>query len=134
MIRSGAQRAVDLLQGSSNAFLANGRVRQFNCVSCHQQTLPAVAFALARERGLRVNERELGHQLAAQIAQRSATAEFALELDEPTPAATVTLGYEADGLHALRYAPDAVTESTSHYLLGVQRTDGSWFSLRVGRR
>jgi mono/diheme cytochrome c family protein len=128
MIRSGAQRAVDLLQGSSNAFLANGFVRQFNCVSCHQQTLPAVAFALARERGLRVDERELGRQLGAQVAQRSATAEFALELDEPTPAATVTLGYEADGLHALRYAPDAVTESTSHYLLGVQRTDGSWFS------
>jgi ankyrin repeat protein len=51
MIRQSATRAVKLLQRTSDVFLQSGIVKQQTCVSCHQQTLPAVAFAWARERG-----------------------------------------------------------------------------------
>jgi ankyrin repeat protein len=127
LVRDRTQRSVDLLQRNSTAFLENGFVRnQTHCVSCHQQALPAVAFGLARERGLHVDERELGRQLAATVAEHARSTENARELDEPTPGRGLALGYDADGLHALGYAPDQTTEVSSRYLLAMQRTDGSW--------
>ena len=125
--RASAQKAVALLQRNSTAFLETGFVRdQSKCISCHQQTLPAVAFGLARERGLTLDEHELGRQLAAQLGMLSPRAAAAREMDEPVPDPSVSLGYGADGLAALRYAPDDVTGAMSHYLLGVQRANGSW--------
>jgi ankyrin repeat protein/mono/diheme cytochrome c family protein len=127
MVRDGAQRAIVLLQRSSTAFLENGFVRdRAQCVSCHQQALPAVAFGLARERGLRVDERELGRQLAATIADHTREAERARELDEPDPGGGTTLGYDFDGLNALHYAPDELTGVTTRYLLHTQQADGWW--------
>ena len=95
-------------------------------MTCHQQALPAVAFGWARERGLRVDTHELGRQLDAQFERRSIEMERALELNQPTPDAPVALGYDADGLRALRYESDDMMEAMSHYLLGTQRGDGSW--------
>jgi ankyrin repeat protein len=128
LIRERTQRSIELLQRNSTAFLENGFVRETaRCVSCHQQSLPAVAFGLARERGLRVDEQQLGLQLHASLAQRVPQAELAREMDgEPTPAADVTLGFELDGLSALHYAPDETTYAFTRYLLGVQKPDGSW--------
>ena len=51
LIRQSATRAIALLQRTSDVFLQSGVVKQQSCVSCHQQTLPAVTFAWARERG-----------------------------------------------------------------------------------
>ena len=129
MVRDSAQRAIDLLQHSSTAFLQTKHVRdQARCVSCHQQALPAIASGWARERGLRVDEHELGRQLAQTFELRKARMMVALELELPTPGATTALGHDADGLHALRYASDEVLEAMSYWLLAIQRTDGSWFS------
>lgn len=127
LVRDSAQRAIDLLQRSSTAFLENAFVRETaKCVTCHQQALPAVAFGWARERGLRVNTHELGRQLHATVSQRAPQAEQARQMDEPTASSDFTLGYDADGLDALRYAPDEVTAAFSHYLLGTQQPDGFW--------
>lgn len=127
IVRQSAQRAVDLLQRNSTAFLENGFVRNVaKCVSCHQQALPAVAFGLARERGLRVDEHEIGRLLAATLAVRSPEAENARQMDEPTPGGGLTLGYDADGLRALGYPADEMWESFSRYLLAQQHRDGSW--------
>lgn len=129
MIRDGAQRALDLLQRNSTAFLENGFVRdRARCVSCHQQALPAVAFGWARERGFKLDEAALGRLLHATVSQRDPQAENARQLDEPTPSADVTLGFDADGLHALRFAPDDLSDAMSHYLLAIQHPDGSWAS------
>lgn len=129
MTRESAQRAVELLQRNSTAFLENGFVRNTaKCVSCHQQALPAVVFGLARERGLRLDEHELGRQLAATVANHGREADNARELDEPNPAGATTIGYDLDGLNALHYAPDELTGAWTHYLLQIQQTDGSWIS------
>jgi len=126
-IRSGAQQAVALLQRSSSKFLENGFVRdQAKCISCHQQTLPAVTFALARERGFDVDETALARQLVAQIAMVAPRIEHARQMLEPVADAPVSLGYGADALHALGYPADELTGALSHYLLGVQRANGSW--------
>ena len=127
LVRASAQRAVDLLQRNSTAFLENGFVRNAaKCVSCHQQALPAVAFGLARERGLRIDEAAVGRLLAATIAVRASEVENARQMDEPTPGGGTTLGYDADALHAMNYASNEMMETFSRYLLAVQHADGSW--------
>lgn len=66
LIRESASRAIQLLQRSSDAFLQSGVVKRQNCVSCHQQTLPAVAFGWAMERGVAVDEASIGRQVQDQ--------------------------------------------------------------------
>ncbi|MEO7598499.1 MAG: ankyrin repeat domain-containing protein [Opitutus sp.] len=128
-IREGAQLAIDLLQISSTAFLQNGFVKKSNCTSCHQQSLPAVAFGWARERGLRIDEHELGRQLVAKVNQRAVQLERARQLMQPTGGAAIPLGYDAEEMAALHSGPTEITEATSYYLLGTQQSDGSWPSL-----
>ena len=128
-IREQVQRAVNRLQRSSRAFIQNPFVRdQAKCVSCHGQYLPAPAYALARERGLTVDDHELGRQLEAHLAMLNATAESARQMDEPVPDAPMSLGNGSLALRALHFAPDATTDALSTYLMRVQRADGSWLS------
>jgi len=121
-----AQRAINILQRSSDGFLANGFVKESACVSCHQQTIPAVAFGMARERGLRLDESSLIRQLNAQHASWSKTRDKAYEMYEPQPASPANLGYGLRGLHALRYEPDELTAAMVWYLAASQLPDGSW--------
>lgn len=126
MLRSGVQRSLDLLQRSSDGFLANGFVKQSGCVSCHQQTLPAVTFAMAQDRGFRVDEDSLARQLTAQQTGWSKTRDRAYEMHAPQPAPAAVIGYGLHGLHALRYEPDELTDAMAWYLAETQLPDGSW--------
>ncbi len=125
-IRSSVQRALSLLQGSSDGFLDNGFVKQSGCVSCHNQTLPAVTFALAQERGFRLDEASLGRQLAAQQTGWSKTRDRAYEMHAPQPAPAAVIGYGLHGLHALHYQADELTDAMAWYLAETQLSDGSW--------
>ncbi len=127
LIRERTQRSLDLLQRASRAFLENGFVRNTaRCASCHHQALPAVAFDLARQRGFRGDELELGRLLQAQIAMWAPRADAAFEMRDPVPDPPVSLGYGFDALAALRYQPDHITQAYIHYLIGAQLPDGSW--------
>jgi hypothetical protein len=50
-VREAATRAIALLQSSQKDWYAKQ-----SCESCHHQILPAIAFRVAREHGLAVNE------------------------------------------------------------------------------
>src|SRR5437868_4833018 len=50
-IRQTAERGIALLQQSQKSWH-----KQFACISCHQQMLPALAYRDAREHGIRVDE------------------------------------------------------------------------------
>ena len=115
VLRDSVQRAVNILQRSSDGFLDNGFVRKTGCVSCHQQTLPAVAFARARERGLQLSEASLAAQLNRQQAGWSRTRDLAYEMQAPQPAPAAVIGYGLHGLHALRYQPDELTAAMAWY-------------------
>jgi len=132
-VREQLQRTIDLLQKSSTAFLQNGKVRSSNCVSCHQQDLPAVVVQLGRARGFRVDDLQLGRQLAAHAAmweegERPRTEIARQMLEEAVPDAPVGLGYSFMALAATRYTQDQSTDAMVHYLLRAQRKNGSWFS------
>ena len=62
MIRRSVENAVALLQKSGPQF-----VKVSGCVSCHHQTLPVIAFGVAREHGVPIDE------TAAQAASNALT-------------------------------------------------------------
>lgn len=126
MLRDGVQRALDLLQRSSDGFLDDGFVKKTGCVSCHQQTLPAVAFADARERGFHLNEASLARQLITQQTGWSKTRDGAYEMQSPQPDPAAVISYGLRGLHALGYQPDELTAAMAWYLAETQLPDGSW--------
>jgi ankyrin repeat protein len=126
LVRERLPATLQLLQRSSDAFLDNGFVQKSNCTSCHGQDLPAVAYGLARERGLRVNDVSFGRQLSAQISRWSTRAENARQMTSPVPGSPVSIAYGLFGLRAARYPADDMTDAMVRYLLRTQRPDGAW--------
>ncbi len=121
LTRDAVQRAVDLMQASSERFLS----RRNSCVSCHHQLLPAMAFGMARERGLKVDETQLGRQLVAQIEGARENVRYgSLEL--------VYGGFNGGkglfALHALGYHEEEVVWPEARFLRETQNFDGLWRS------
>lgn len=125
-VRDAVNRSVPILQHTSDQFLANGFVQQSGCVSCHHQTLPAVAFGRARERGFAVDEAALARQLQRQYESWSKGRDGAYEMFEPQPDSPANLGYGLFGLQSLGYAPDDLTEALVWFLAQSQLEDGSF--------
>jgi ankyrin repeat protein len=129
MLRASVQRAIDLVQHSSKVFLETPRVRdQSKCTSCHHQDLPSMAMGLAAERGLRIDMVESGRALRATVTQMRDHVEEVRQTGPVLPLNSLVIGHRFDGLHAQRFAPDAVTDALSRALLDFQRPDGSWIA------
>ncbi len=126
LARERLQPALDQLARGSGAFLDNAFVQRSKCTSCHQQDLPAVAFELARGRGLRVDDAVEGRQHEVLTGRWNARAERARQMSQPVPDPMVSIGYGFFGLKAAHYAPDEMSDALIRYLLRVQRPDGSW--------
>ena len=128
LIRRSIATAIERLQKSSDAFLRSGVVKAQACVSCHQQTLPAMAYAWARRRGVAVDESSIARQVQEQVRfwKGRNKIEKTYEMIRPQPDAPVLLGYGLLGLSALGYPADALTDAMVWYLAATQRPDGSW--------
>ncbi|MBT5707423.1 MAG: hypothetical protein HOI66_13990 [Verrucomicrobia bacterium] len=128
MMREAAAKAIKLLQKSSDGYLLSPLVKKQRCVSCHHQTLPAIAFGWAKERGISVDDLSVARQVQDQIKfwSRSEKIAKSFELIRPQPDAPVLLGYGLLGLSALDYPGDALTNAMVRYLLATQKPDGSW--------
>jgi len=125
-IRAAIQPSIERLEISSSAFLDSSLAKRSDCVSCHQQTFPAVAFSAARERGFKLDDAVLKKQTDAQIHSWTARLANAYEMDEPQPDAPLNLGIGLAGLAAVGHKADALTEAMVWYLAAVQEKDGSW--------
>src|SRR5262249_39635632 len=95
-IRDAATRGIALLQASEKDWYAKQ-----SCESCHHQILPAIAFRMAREHGIPVNE-ELARANAVQAFQPSANLDRAVQythiIDPAMDDALRLLGMEAAGV------------------------------------
>lgn len=125
-VRDSVSRSLRLLQHTSDQFLANGFVQQSGCVSCHHQTLPAVAFGRARERGFTLDDAALARQLQRQYESWSKGLEGAFEMFEPQPDSPANLGYGLFGLQSLGYAADDLTAAMVWFIAQSQFEDGSF--------
>lgn len=121
-------RALPLLQRTSDGFLLSGVVRQQKCVSCHQETLPAVAYALARDRGHALDPVSVARQVQDQAHywRGEDTVIHTYERIAPQPDFPIVTGYGLVGFAALGYPADDLTDAMAWYYLDAQRPDGSW--------
>ena len=105
-----------------------------SCQSCHHQMLPVLTLAVARERGLPVNEEQAKMEHAG-LDKMVGGAEAMLAATRTDPAAQksmdtadtpLMLGYILTGFAREKRAPDANTSAMAGYLLRAQRPNGSF--------
>jgi ankyrin repeat protein len=114
-------RGLPLLERASPAFAAASDER---CISCHHQSLPAMAIGLARQRGLRTDAKLEREQAAETLKVLAPNRERYLQgigvVDPLDP------GYWLAGLAAARQTADETTDALVHYLTLKQSPDGHW--------
>jgi ankyrin repeat protein len=95
------------------------------CVSCHNNSLPAMTVALARSKGFAVNEEQARKELGFAVATDTPYLE-PMRLGSTIGGGSDTLGYTLMGMAAAGYPADALTDAHIHYLSIYQLADGSW--------
>jgi len=95
------------------------------CVSCHNNSLPAMTVAFARKKGFAVNEEQAQKELKFAVATDTPYLE-PMRLGSTIGGGSDTLGYTLMGMAAAGYPADALTDSHIHYLSLNQLADGEW--------
>ena len=120
-IRESAEKAIALLQKSGPGFF-----RASGCTSCHNQSLPQMAWSIARERGLKVDEAIAEQQVKAIVAMFKPMQEALAAGKMRLPNPPVSVGYSLVGMAAENYTPDALTEITANVVAREQQPEGSF--------
>jgi ankyrin repeat protein len=95
------------------------------CVSCHNNSLPAITVALARKKGFAVNEPQAQKELGFAVATDTPYLE-PMRLGSTIGGAATTVAYTLMGMAAAGYPADALTDAHIHYLSIHQLPTGSW--------
>ena len=95
------------------------------CVSCHNNSLPQMAVALAKRKGFTINEQQAKKELEFAVATDKPYFET-MRVGSTIGGGSDTLGYTLMGMAAAGYPADALTDSHIHYLSINQFPDGAW--------
>ena len=130
-IQAAIQRSLPLIQRADAQFTAKS-----GCISCHNNSLAAMAVGSARESGFRVDEPVSARQVrtnATYLEQHRQTlyqAFFAGQVGDGAALADSfapgVLAYVLVGLEAERYKSDLNTDAVAMYLKSRQMPDGHW--------
>lgn len=107
---------------------------QRRCFTCHHNTVPAEAAALARRKGIAVPEDLARKNLDDILAVLRSTAGPAVQARQGVPGAVaLTVGYGLMALASEGYPLDPMIASHIHWTLASQMPDGSWLGNGVNR-
>jgi ankyrin repeat protein len=95
------------------------------CVTCHNNSLPAMTVALARKKGFIVNEEQAKKELGFAVATETPFFE-AMRMGTAIGGGADSVGYTLMGMAAAGYPSDALTDSHIQYLSIFQYPDGAW--------
>jgi len=118
--RAAVERVLPLLEMSGEAVF-----KKRGCISCHNNSLPAMTVALARRKGLPINEEQAKKELGFAVATETPFVEQ-MRLGTSIGGGADTLGYTLMGMSAAGYPADALTDAHIHYLSIYQYPDGAW--------
>ena len=118
--RTAVERVLPLLEMSGEAVF-----KKRGCVSCHSNSLTAMTVALARQKGLTVNEEQAKKELGFAVATEKPFFEQ-MRLGSAIGGGADTVGYTLMGMSAAGYPADALTDSHIQYLSIYQYPDGAW--------
>jgi hypothetical protein len=125
--RASLTRSVNLLLPAAPVIF-----QKRGCVSCHSQALPAELAAVARKKGIAVNEEQAAKNRTQILVFSKTAAEEALQGDEPAGNET-TVGYILAAFAAEHYPPDKITAAYAHIAAALQMPDGRWIGNGVSR-
>jgi hypothetical protein len=120
-IQEAATKAVAIIQKSQKGWYTKER-----CFSCHQQVLPALAFRVAREHGIAVDE-QAAHADAAAAFNYFSDFERAVEYTHIIDPA-LSDGYGMIAANAAGLRPSLVTAVYARLVAARQEADGRWES------
>jgi hypothetical protein len=126
MIRESVQRTLALLQKSGAEF-----VKVSGCSSCHNQSLPQMTYALARERGFEIDPQIADKQAKGIIAMFRPYREAMLAGKQNIPNPAISVSYLLLGLAAESWKGDEVTEAMAHLVSLLQTADGHFVSFNA---
>jgi hypothetical protein len=118
--RIAIDRSLPLLQRADVEFL-----RKTGCVSCHNNTQAAETMALARRRGVHVDETIVASELAKMAAYAADWRERNLQ-GVGIAGDTGSMAAMLSALAAQRYPADFTTDAMTRFIRLQQRSDGSW--------
>ena len=104
------------------------------CFTCHHNALPAAAAALARRKGIAIDEGLAQKNLEDILAVFRLATSPAMQAQSTVPGGVaLTVGYGLMALAAEAYPLDKTTASLTHWTLATQMPDGSWLGNGVNR-
>ena len=122
-IQAAVAASLPLIQRADASFMPKA-----GCFSCHNDSLAAMAVALARKSGFKVDERISAGQVTANAKSlegaRDLVHQGALVVDlnaNPTILAYALMGLDAEG-----YKPDLSTDAVAMFIQTRQMADGHW--------
>jgi ankyrin repeat protein len=119
--RAAIEKALTRLQPASPGFTKGTK-----CVSCHNQSLPAIAAKLAIDHGVTVDRTLTAHPTEATLAFWKGSRESYLLGNAPAGGFVAGTPYELTALAEEGVPPNAITDAVALCLLNVQRRNGSW--------
>ena len=120
------EKAIARLQPAGPVFY-----NETKCISCHHQSLPAVAVKMAATRGVRVDQALASHPTAATTTMWKGSREPFLLGNAAFGGFVANVGYGLLGMHEEGAPPTPETDAAVLLVAGLQRPDGSW-DLPVG--
>jgi len=127
--RLSVDRSVSLLLKSSSGIFESRR-----CFTCHHNSLPVEAAALARRKGIEVRDDLVQKNTQDILAVFRQSAGPSMQGQSTVPGGiALTVGYGLMALAAEDHAFDKVTAAMTHWLLATQMPDGSWLGNGINR-
>ena len=127
--RVAVDRSVSLLLKASAPMFQTRR-----CFTCHHNAVPAEAAALARRKGIHIDEDLAKRNVRDILAVFQQAATPAMQAQSTIPGrVTMTAGYGLIALAAEAHPQDKVTAAVTHWMLASQMPDGSWLGNGVNR-
>ena len=119
-VRAAIERSIPLLQKSDVAFM-----RKSGCVSCHNNSITAMATSLARRRAIPV-DRNIATAQAKAIGEYLESWRDRVLQGNGIPGDSDTISYLLLGLAAENYQSDAATDAMTMFLKNKQTPQGQW--------
>jgi hypothetical protein len=121
VVKESAEKAIALLLKSGPQF-----VKVSGCYSCHNQSLPQMAYSAARTRGYAVEKAPAEYNVKAIIALFKPYIPELLKGTPAIPDPAISVSYALAGLAAENYQPDETTAAMAHLVSLQQLPDGSF--------
>ncbi|PYS12035.1 MAG: hypothetical protein DMG15_15735 [Acidobacteria bacterium] len=112
---------------------APGFREKTNCISCHHNSMPALAAATVRKKGIDVDDARARKNLDDLFTFFKSAVPRMMLGDPAVGGEAITAGYSQMALAAAGHPLDTTTAAMTHWLMARQMPDGRWLGNGVNR-